>query len=123
MAYEDLARSAIVQSWIRAASWDLLILDEVHNLRRTPQLYDFLHTLSAAAERVLVLTATPVERRAEEYLQLLRILDPAHYDRVSIEKFAAMVAANKELRSTIAVFGAWTGRSGRLFCARVPDRV
>ncbi|MCC6458696.1 MAG: DEAD/DEAH box helicase family protein [Caldilineaceae bacterium] len=102
VAYEELSRSPTIQRHVQANAWDLLILDEVHNLRRTPPLYDFLHTLSAGAARVLVLTATPVEHRAEEYLYLLRVLDPAHYDRVGVQEFTAMVGANKELRSTIA---------------------
>ena len=51
-----------------------MIIDEAHHLHKSHTLYDCVCQLSEAARGVLILTATPIQRHAEEYLALHRHL-------------------------------------------------
>ena len=75
-----------------AIQWDFLIVDEVHRYLNDRRSYNLLHGISRAAENVLLLSATPVQQRKEEYLDLLRLLIPRKYDAVDIESFGALVS-------------------------------
>ena len=90
--------------WDRLATelWDLLIVDEAHNLRHNPRLYERVLDLSRRTTRSLILSATPVERRAGEYLALLKLMYPAHYDKVDDEAFHRMLGLQRSIRNTIA---------------------
>jgi len=71
--------------------WDFVIVDEVHRYLSDRAAYALLHRLSAAAENVLLLSATPVQQRKEEYLELLRLLQPSKYDAYNVERFSALI--------------------------------
>lgn len=68
-------RQALVKS-----TWDLVVLDEAHNLLAVPQLYALARGLSARANGLLLLSALPAQRREDEYLRLLALLEPDKYD-------------------------------------------
>ena len=101
VAYEDL--DACESLWHTALNrrWGLLIADEAHNLRRHPMLYDKVRQLSRSAARALILTATPVQRRAEEYLDLLRLMHPTHYASVDPARFDRMLKTQTALRESV----------------------
>lgn len=71
--------------------WDFVIVDEVHNCINDPLKYEKIHTLSNNAENVLLLSATPIQQRKEEYLRLLRLIQPAIYDGIDIDEFTGLV--------------------------------
>jgi ATP-dependent helicase HepA len=50
-----------------------------------------LHTISTNAQNILLLSATPVQQRQEEYLSLLRLLQPAKYDEYALAEFEKLV--------------------------------
>ncbi len=100
---EWLATDATCWGQIRQQRWGLLIIDEAHHLHKNPLLYERVCALSMETERVLVLTATPIQRRRTEYLALLRLLDPQRYDRESEASFAQLVDAQEQLRQTVAL--------------------
>ena len=71
--------------------WDFVIVDEVHRYLSDRAAYALLHRLSGAAENVLLLSATPVQQRREEYLELLRLLQPHKYDAYDLERFSELI--------------------------------
>lgn len=76
--------------------WDFVIIDEVHRYLGVDRYYRMLHTISKSARNILLLSATPVQQRKEEYLDLLRLLQPEKYDAYDIEHFSDLV--NKQSR-------------------------
>lgn len=73
------------------AAWDFVVVDEVHRCLADKRLARLLHGISRAAENILLLSATPVQQREEEYLDLLRLLLPSKYDACDLEHFRALV--------------------------------
>lgn len=71
--------------------WDFVIVDEVHRYLTDSSCYRLIHDLSMDAKNVLLLSATPVQQREEEYLDLLRLLEPKKYDGYSLSQFAQLV--------------------------------
>ncbi len=69
-------------------SWDFLIVDEVHNYLKDKQNYEKIHSLSKNSENVILLSATPIQQREEEYLNLLRLILPQKYDELSLDEFS-----------------------------------
>ncbi|MEI6179157.1 MAG: SNF2-related protein [Chloroflexales bacterium] len=100
---EDLVEHKVYWDALSRNPWGLLIIDEAHHLHKHQTLYDRVCLLSEAAERVLVLTATPIQRRAEEYLALLRVLDPRRYRAESLESFHRLLAAQQPIRTAITL--------------------
>lgn len=60
--------------------WDLVVVDEVHHLLAIPRLYNLVRQLSEKAPGCLLLSAIPAQRREEEYLRLLALLEPQRYN-------------------------------------------
>lgn len=70
-------------------SWDLVIVDEAHHLRWSPnevsKEYSCVEKIAAITESLLLLTATPEQVGLESHFARLRLLDPARYH--DYEKF------------------------------------
>ena len=64
-------------------AWDLLIVDEAHHLRWTPEEssleYDLVAALAAETPAVLLLTATPEQLGRAGHFARLRLLDPHRF--------------------------------------------
>lgn len=71
--------------------WDFVIIDEVHRFLSNENIYDHLFQISKNAKNILLLSATPVQQRKEEYLALLRILQPVKYTSYSAERFGFLI--------------------------------
>jgi superfamily II DNA or RNA helicase len=69
-----------LQEEILEREWDLVILDEAHQVQPGSQLYQFLHKLSAASKGFLALSATPSRRDLDGLCGLLALVDPANVD-------------------------------------------
>lgn len=72
-------------------NWDFVIVDEVHRYLPDKFAYEQLHQLSLKAQNVLLLSATPVQQRKEEYLSLLRLLQPKKYDSYTNNQFDLLI--------------------------------
>ena len=87
-AYGKIPRKVIVSftdallfaSRIKESEWDLVVVDETHHVIEFPELYDLTQSLSRNARGCLLLSAIPVQRREEEYLRLLALLEPHRYN-------------------------------------------
>ena len=89
--------SIIVKSLIeitkedKFTKWDFVIIDEVHRYLGNYFDYNCLHSISKNTRNILLLSATPVQQRREEYLSLLRLLLPEKYDTYSSNRFEELV--------------------------------
>lgn len=72
-------------------SWHFVIIDEVHKYHQDDAIYNQLHKLSTNTANILLLSATPVQQKREEYLALLRLLQPQKYDQYSSEQFGLLM--------------------------------
>jgi SNF2 family DNA or RNA helicase len=98
VSVEDLFVDDKLWASIATYQWDVLIVDEAHHLCTIPILYQRVHQLSKAIERVLILSATPIQRYAHEYLSLLAIMDPYRYDPDDMTTFATLLNAQDKIR-------------------------
>lgn len=72
-------------------NWDFVIIDEVHRYLFSKTEYEILHRISQNAKNLLMLSATPVQQKKEEYLDLLRLLLPIKYDKYSADRFGDLI--------------------------------
>lgn len=79
------------------SSWDFVIVDEVHRYLYSDNEYRKLHLVSTNAKNLLLLSATPVQQKKEEYLDLLRLLLPQKYDEYSIEDFGKLIGKQSKI--------------------------
>lgn len=100
---EDSSNNTLVLKTISQLSlsdmireWDFVIIDEVHNYLNSDQ-YEEIHSISRNAKNILMLSATPVQQREEEYLQLLRLLSPERYDDLSLNSFIDLLNKQKRI--------------------------
>jgi ATP-dependent helicase HepA len=88
-----------------AIPWDMVVIDEAHHLLASESLYEFALRLSNNSPSLLLLSAIPAQRREDEFLRLLGLLDPQQYtpevvaqrDRFR-ELFEAQRAIGRKLR-------------------------
>src|SRR5437660_3048395 len=95
---EDLSVDDVLWTSITYHQWDLLIVDEAHHLHKAQELYKRVHQLSKMIKSVLILSATPIQRYAHEYLSLLAIMDPYRYTPDDITAFDALLQSQNKIR-------------------------
>ena len=81
--------------------WDMCIIDETHRLLTNDRWYSKIKKLSQNVEHVLLLSATPIQDRNEEYRRLLVLLNPEQYGTMSPERFAWLVAKQKRIQKSV----------------------
>jgi len=84
--------------WNDFRKYDVLVVDETHNLLKDDKKYETIQRLSQAIENVLLLSATPIQARKGEYLRLLQLLDPAQYNDMPLDYFEELVRKQQELQ-------------------------
>ena len=86
---------------ILGANWDLAIVDETHRLLARDEWYKEVQGLSRNTTHVLLLSATPIQDRNEEYRRLLALLNPEQYENMTTERFAWMVKRQKHIQKSV----------------------
>ena len=86
---------------ILGANWDLAIVDETHRLLARDKWYKEVQGLSRNTTHVLLLSATPIQDRNEEYRRLLALLNPEQYENMTTERFAWMVKRQKHIQKSV----------------------
>ena len=71
--------------------WDFVIIDEVHRYLEDADTYAALHCISRLCKNILLLSATPVQKKRSEYLKLLRLLQPKKYDNYPEDVFGELI--------------------------------
>lgn len=88
---EDLKVSSIY------TNFDLVVVDETHKILNNKKTYQILQEISINTKNILLLSATPISSRGEEYLRLLTLLDPHRYEKLSLTEFQMLVGVQQEL--------------------------
>ena len=97
LALEDvLAKPAIVYT-----AWDMVIVDETHRLLGADVLYRAVQALSRRTNHILLLSATPIQDRNDEYRRLLALLSPEQYEQMPLERFTWMVEKQKRIQDIV----------------------
>ena len=77
--------------------WDFVIIDEVHRFLSERKTYSYFFQISKKAKNLLLLSATPVQQRKEEYLSLLCLLQPTKYANYSEQQFATLIKKQSKI--------------------------
>ena len=77
--------------------WNFVVVDEVHNYLKSEKYYERVHALSINADNIILLSATPIQQRQNEYLSLLRLILPDKYDDISLDDFTCLVEKQKKI--------------------------
>ena len=97
MALEDLDE----YSEVLGLEWDLLIVDETHRLLRQKDKYNLVLQLSKNTPNALLLSATPIQNRTDEYLRLLSLLQPEQYGHMSLSEFSSILSKQKKIQRRV----------------------
>ncbi|MBN2441141.1 MAG: RNA polymerase-associated protein RapA, partial [Spirochaetales bacterium] len=62
-------------------AWDMVVIDEVHNLHQASEEYDFFKTLTGLTPGLMLLTAIPEFPNLEDFFARLHLIDPVFYDK------------------------------------------
>ncbi len=86
----------------------LLVIDEAHHLTASNgedsvhRLYSLVKDISQKAERLLLLSATPILRNESGFLRMLSLLDPVVYPLEDQEGFRTKISNRQALAETVA---------------------
>lgn len=72
-------------------TYDFIIVDEVHRFLKDENIYKYLLGLSKKAQNIIMLSATPVQNRREEYRKLLTLIQPEKYESIDQIKFNSLL--------------------------------
>lgn len=78
------------------ATWDMVIVDEVHHLLTMPALYAHVERLSRNTPAILLLSAIPAHERSDELLRLLALLEPERYGAAGQEARARFATLHEQ---------------------------
>jgi ATP-dependent helicase HepA len=92
-----LEQSKSLRRQMRQSEWDIIIVDEVHRLIQNTDVYKTLCHVSKKVENLLLLSATPVEGSHQNFLQLLKLLDPPLFGALTPKEFADRSALQSEI--------------------------
>jgi ATP-dependent helicase HepA len=93
----------IQSSYINIASsgWDMIIVDETHRLLTNQPLYDAVLCACKKTQNLLLLSATPIQDRKNEYLHLLTLLNPDRYENMKLDDFVSQVEKQKVIQNSV----------------------
>lgn len=77
--------------------YDFVVIDEVHSILRDNLMYSKILRLSRSSYNVIMLSATPVQSRNEEYHKLLSLIQPEKYYDMSEEAFLSMLELQNKI--------------------------
>lgn len=86
----------------------LLVIDEAHHLtapnatESVRRVYGLVGEMAQRAERLLLLSATPILRNEGGFLRMLNLLDPVVYPLEDLDGFRAKVSNRQALAETVA---------------------
>ena len=84
-------------------SWDMCVIDETHRLLKTNNYakYNKVADYSEKVENILLLSATPIQQRRDEYRRLLSLLSPSRYKDMADKEFDELLEKQYYLRKKI----------------------
>ncbi len=88
-------------SGLLSKHWDMAIIDETHRLLHNSLWYSHIQSLSRNVQHILLLSATPIQERNEEYRHLLALLTPDYYAEMSPERFSWLVKKQQKVQQSV----------------------
>ncbi len=79
ISIDTLKQDSQYRDWLEKAYWDIIIIDEAHNVAERgsrSQRARLAQTLATRSDAMIMLSATPHDGRSESFASLLNILDP-----------------------------------------------
>ncbi|MGD6893738.1 SNF2-related protein [Bacillus infantis] len=86
---------------VLAANWDVVIIDETHRLLFLEDEYKKILQVSQRVENLLLLSATPIQSRPDEFLKLVRLLEPTKYLEMSEGFFYDLLEKQSYIRRRV----------------------
>lgn len=84
--------------------YDFIIIDEVHSILNDTVRFVKAMRLSRSADNIILLSATPVQSRNEEYHKLLSLIQPEKYENMREDDFLLLLELqNKIVRKVYSV--------------------
>lgn len=80
----------------------MLVIDEAHHLSGNLELYELVRKTAIEVPRLLLLSATPVLRNEQGFLEMLHLLDPSNYPLEGREMFARRIENRQALAEVVA---------------------
>lgn len=85
--------------------WDLIIIDEAHIIaakassliEEERKQYQLIEQLTKSAHGLLLLSATPVLHHEKDFLSMLHLLDPDHYNLDEVERFQKLISIRQHV--------------------------
>lgn len=77
--------------------FDFVILDEVHRFLKNKVIYDDIITISEKSSNILMLSATPLQKRSEEFLNLLKLIQPKKYKNYTNDNFLKILGEQNKI--------------------------
>ncbi len=87
--------------FIEDAGWDFIIADEAHKVLRDKSLYNGIFKLSKKTDYFLMLSATPILQRQNEYFKLLRLMYPQFYTKMGYDRFAEIMELRLQIKDDV----------------------
>lgn len=81
--------------------FDYCIIDEVHRAIKDEKIYKQFLSICKLVPKVLLLSATPIQSRKEEYLKLLTLLNPDKYESMSDKEFLELYNKNSKIKKIV----------------------
>ncbi len=82
---------------VQEGVYDFVVIDEVHRMIFNEALYNKALSISMHTDNVLLLSATPIQSRKDEYHKLMTLIQPSKYLNMSEEEFDNILAMQKSV--------------------------
>jgi ATP-dependent helicase HepA len=82
--------------------WEMIVIDETHKIVRDNSLYLKISELSKSVKHLLLLSATPIMHRGDEYRKLLQLLNPRRFESMDVDTFRELLDKQTYIRDEIS---------------------
>jgi len=86
---------------IKTNFYDFVIIDEVHNYLKDENIYKKIEEISIITKNILLLSATPIQKKTEQYKLLLNLLDPERFSSMNDKKFMDLLTKQDKIRKSV----------------------